>query len=136
VSPGGIAVGAGGRIYVTTYPERPQRAGVSWQVYQEDDNYDDNALAWFRQYAHAPLSSPLRQGGMRKRAAGWFEQDAREGRLPQVSWLVGPTARPVGAPGLLPGRRRRVHRAMGECAAGYRRRPRRGRQIGPSGPPG
>jgi phospholipase C len=76
----------------TTYPERLQRAGVSWQVYQEEDNYDDNALAWFRQIARAPVSSPLWQRGMRKRPAGWFETDARQGRLPQVSWLVAPTA--------------------------------------------
>ena len=75
-----------------TYPERLQRAGVSWQVYQEEDNYDDNALAWFRQFARAPVSSPLWQRGMRKRPAGWFETDARAGRLPQVSWLVAPTA--------------------------------------------
>ena len=76
----------------TTYPERLQRAGVSWQVYQEEDNYDDNALAWFRQFARAPVSSPLWQRGMLKRPAGWFEADARAGRLPQVSWLVAPTA--------------------------------------------
>jgi Phosphoesterase family/NHL repeat len=30
--------------------------------------------------------------GMQKRAAGWFEADARAGRLPQVSWLVAPSA--------------------------------------------
>jgi phospholipase C len=76
----------------TTYPERLQRAGVSWQVYQEEDNFDDNALAWFKQFARAPAASPLWQRGMRKRPAGWFEQDARQGRLPQVSWLVAPTA--------------------------------------------
>ena len=76
----------------TTYPERLQRAGVSWQVYQEEDNYDDNALAWFKQIGQAPTSSPLWQRGMRKRAAGWFEADARAGLLPQVSWLVAPTA--------------------------------------------
>jgi phospholipase C len=76
----------------TTYPERLQRAGVSWQVYQEEDNYDDNALAWFRRFAAAPASSPLWQRGMRKRPAGAFEADARAGRLPQVSWLVAPTA--------------------------------------------
>ncbi len=76
----------------TTYPERLQRAGVSWQVYQEEDNYDDNALAWFRQFAAAPPSSPLWQRGMRRRPAGAFEADARAGRLPQVSWLVAPTA--------------------------------------------
>ncbi len=76
----------------TTYPERLQRAGISWQVYQEEDNFDDNALAWFKQFARAPVSSPLWQRGMRKRAAGWFEDDARAGRLPQVSWLIAPTA--------------------------------------------
>ncbi|GAA0643306.1 alkaline phosphatase family protein [Kutzneria viridogrisea] len=75
-----------------TYPERLTRAGVSWQVYQEEDNYDDNALAWFRQFAEAPKSSPLYRNGMVKRSAGWFEHDARTGRLPQVSWLVAPSA--------------------------------------------
>ena len=75
-----------------TYPERLEAAGVSWQVYQEEDNYDDNALAWFKQFSTAPTTSPLWQRGMRKRPAGWFEADARAGRLPQVSWLVAPTA--------------------------------------------
>jgi phospholipase C len=69
----------------TTYPERLEAAGVSWQVYQEEDNYDDNALAWFKQFSNAPTSSPLWQRGMRKRPAEWFEADARAGRLPQVS---------------------------------------------------
>jgi phospholipase C len=75
----------------TTYPERLQAAGVSWRVYQEKDNFDDNALAWFRQFATAPRSSPLYQNGMRKLPAGTFEDDARHDRLPAVSWLVAPT---------------------------------------------
>jgi phospholipase C len=74
----------------TTYPERLQAAGISWRVYQEKDNFDDNALAWFRQFAAAPRSSPLYQNGMRKLPAGTFEDDARHDRLPQVSWLVAP----------------------------------------------
>jgi phospholipase C len=76
----------------TTYPERLQKAGISWQVYQEEDNYDDNALAWFKHIAGAPVSSELWQRGMRKRPAGSFEADARAGNLPQVSWIVAPTA--------------------------------------------
>ena len=76
----------------TTYPERLQRAGISWQVYQEEDNFDDNALAWFRQYAKLPSTSPLYQRGMAARPAGTFEDDARSDRLPQVSWLVAPAA--------------------------------------------
>jgi phospholipase C len=75
-----------------TYPERLQAAGISWQVYQEEDNYDDNVLEWFQAYQQAPTSSPLWQRGMQKRPAGWFEADARAGRLPQVSWLVAPSA--------------------------------------------
>jgi len=39
-------------------PERLQAAGVSRQVYQETDNYDDNALAWFKQYHRGRLMSP------------------------------------------------------------------------------
>jgi phospholipase C len=69
-----------------------QAAGITWRVYQEYDNYDDNALAWFKQYANAPASSPLYQNAMIKRPAGWFEHDARNDRLPQVSWLVAPSA--------------------------------------------
>jgi len=76
----------------TTYPERLQAAGVSWQVYQEEDNFDDNALAWFTQFSGASTRSPLHQRGMRTMLAGSFEDDARRDRLPQVSWLVAPTA--------------------------------------------
>ncbi|MFI0470189.1 phosphocholine-specific phospholipase C [Saccharopolyspora sp. 5N102] len=34
----------------TTYPERLEAAGVSWQIYQEWDNYYDNALDCFRPF--------------------------------------------------------------------------------------
>ena len=83
-----------GNVILTwkTYPERLQAAGISWQVYQEEDNFDDNALAWFKQFGHAGSRSPLHQRGMRKLPAGSFEDDARHDRLPQVSWLVAPTA--------------------------------------------
>ena len=53
----------------TTYPERLQRAGISWLIYQEEDNYDDNALAWFKQFADAPTASPLWRRGMLKQPA-------------------------------------------------------------------
>src|SRR5450759_1707700 len=76
----------------TTYPERLEQAGVSWKVYQEEDNFDDNSLAWFKQYAKAPSSSPLRRRGIAFGQAGDFEADAGADRLPQVSWLVAPTA--------------------------------------------
>ncbi|WP_067709162.1 phosphocholine-specific phospholipase C [Nocardia yamanashiensis] len=37
----------------TTYPERLERAGVSWQVYQEWDNYGDNSLEYFAPFRAA-----------------------------------------------------------------------------------
>jgi phospholipase C len=75
-----------------TYPELLEQAGLSWRVYQEEDNYDDNALAWFEQYGYAKATSPLYQRGMLKLPAGTFENDVINDRLPQVSWIVAPTA--------------------------------------------
>ncbi|MGZ0146964.1 phosphocholine-specific phospholipase C [Kribbella sp. WER1] len=34
----------------TTYPERLEKAGVSWQIYQEWDNFTDNAVEYFRTF--------------------------------------------------------------------------------------
>ena len=34
----------------TTYPERLEQAGVSWQIYQEWDNFTDNAVEYFRPF--------------------------------------------------------------------------------------
>lgn len=34
----------------TTYPERLESAGVSWQIYQEWDNFTDNAVEYFRPF--------------------------------------------------------------------------------------
>ncbi len=75
----------------TTYPERLQAAGVSWRVYQETDNFDDNALAWFKQYQRAPKTSPLYRNGMVKRDISAFADDVASGHLPKVSWIIAPT---------------------------------------------
>lgn len=85
-----------------TYPERLQASGLSWRVYQQTDNFDDNALAWFRNYQRAKPGSPLYENGIRPRAADAFAQDAATGRLPRVSWVISPTAQsehPGHAPG-------------------------------------
>lgn len=34
----------------TTYPERLEAAGVSWQIYQEWDNFTDNAVEYFARF--------------------------------------------------------------------------------------
>jgi phospholipase C len=77
----------------TTYPERLQSAGISWKVYQEFDNYDDNALAWFEQYRNASPGEPLYDRGMSyvDNAIDAFRSDVINDKLPQVSWLIAPT---------------------------------------------
>jgi phospholipase C len=72
----------------TTYPERLQKAGVSWQVYQTPDNFDDNTLAWFDTFMTAPRTSQLWQRGMRTTGMDEWINDVRHDRLPSVSWLV------------------------------------------------
>ncbi|MFO1476449.1 MAG: phospholipase C, phosphocholine-specific [Verrucomicrobiota bacterium] len=78
----------------TTYPERLQNAGINWKVYQETDNYDDNALAWFVQYRNAAPGNPLYDNGMATvpDLVAAFKKDVTNGTLPRVSWIIAKTA--------------------------------------------
>ena len=74
----------------TTYAERLQTAGITWKVYQESNNYDDNALAWFKTFKNAKAGNPLYDRGMVKMGdmVSQFGTDIANGTLPQVSWIV------------------------------------------------
>lgn len=105
----------------STYPERLQRAGITWKVYQDvgvglnaagywgwtDDpyigNYGDNSLLYFHQYQNAQPGNPLAdsaktgtnvlaQGRDPFRLLDVFRADVRDGKLPQVSWIAAPEA--------------------------------------------
>jgi len=101
----------------TTYAERLQKAGVSWRLYQEYDNYGDNSLAYFAAFRGLDAQSELY-----RRARAWapgstaeniattkgdplvaaFARDVESGDLPKVSWIVAPTRlceHPDGPPG-------------------------------------
>lgn len=73
-----------------TYPERLQRAGVSWRVYQQVDDYGDNMLENFTAFQGLDRTDPLWDAGVRPRPITAFEEDCRTGNLPQVSWIVAP----------------------------------------------
>lgn len=102
-----------------TYPERLEEAKVSWIVYQwMPDNFGDNSLAGFKQYrlaneasgkpvsnsaaspAYDPASdnagNPLYKGIANTMPDGGFfesfRNDIKNGKLPQVSWIVAPAA--------------------------------------------
>jgi phospholipase C len=87
----------------TTYAERLEAAGVSWKLYQEFDNYGDNALAYFAQFRGLdPASSLHRRGRAWVEGASAenartsrgdflvraFAKDVAAGELPRVSWIV------------------------------------------------
>ncbi|WP_298173590.1 phosphocholine-specific phospholipase C [Acidithiobacillus sp.] len=78
----------------TTYAERLQNAGISWQVYQQRLREVDliprtlNALAHFRSFADAPEDSELYQRAMMVRTLIQLKEDVIRNRLPQVSWIV------------------------------------------------
>jgi phospholipase C len=85
----------------TTYPERLQKQGISWKVYQggtgepgsPTDNYTDNSLEFFAQYQveeGASPSDPLVMQGVTDRTLAGLRSDVMSGRLPQVSWVVAP----------------------------------------------
>jgi len=75
----------------TTYAERLERAGVSWKVYQQIDNYGCNVLELFQQFRNAKPGQPLYDKGMIRGGAFAFEEDARDDRLPTVSWIIPPS---------------------------------------------
>lgn len=72
----------------TTYAERLEQAGVSWKVYQQQDNYKCNMLENFKVFQDARKKSPLHSKGMLHGSEGQFEHDARHDKLPAVSWII------------------------------------------------
>ena len=76
----------------TTYAERLQAAGISWKVYQQSNNFDDNALAWFANFKKAQAGQPLYDRGLAtvEDLVTAFGNDVANNTLPQVSWIVAP----------------------------------------------
>ncbi|ROQ22423.1 phosphocholine-specific phospholipase C [Gallaecimonas pentaromativorans] len=101
----------------TTYAERLDKAGVSWRVYQEYDNFGDNALQSFKAFRGLdPDSHRYRQGrawvagssaenavaSRGEHLVAAFAEDVKNGTLPEVSWLIAPyilSEHPEASPG-------------------------------------
>ncbi|MFT8718983.1 phosphocholine-specific phospholipase C [Acetobacter sp.] len=90
-----------------TYPERLEKAGVSWKIYQEYDNFGDNTLSSFAAFRNVSKNSWQYKKGRqfvpgsneenKDTSEGRYllqaiENDIASGTLPQVSWIVPPTA--------------------------------------------
>jgi len=85
-----------------TYPERLTEHGISWRIYHEADDFDDNVVKYFAQYQDARPGSPLYENAMVNRARDQIVKDVAADALPQVSWLIT-TQRDSEHPGSAPG---------------------------------
>ena len=84
-----------------TYAEQLEEAGVSWRVYQDEDDYGCNPLEFFQTFQDAKPGSPLHTRGMRIGPSDQFEYDVKHGGLPTVSWII-PTSEQSSHPSYLP----------------------------------
>lgn len=73
-----------------TEAELLEQAGISWKVYQEKDNFDDNGFAWFQSFKSSKPGDALYDKGMAivPDLVQAFAADVQNGTLPQVSWIV------------------------------------------------
>ena len=85
----------------TTYAERLEKAGISWKVYQQKDNYGCNLLETFKVFREARKGSALYDKGMLHGLEGQFEYDALHDKLPAVSWVI-PTSYQSEHPDYMP----------------------------------
>ncbi|MEV4618516.1 phosphocholine-specific phospholipase C [Asanoa sp. NPDC049573] len=105
----------------STYPERLERNGISWKIYQDVGlgltaegfwgwtsdpyigNYGDNSLLYFHQYQNAKPGTPLADKAKRGtevnkvgrdplKLLADLRSDVEQNRLPKVSWIVAPEA--------------------------------------------
>ena len=74
-------------------PELLERAGISWRIYQDpNDNWTGlmhGGLA-FKAFREAQPGSPVYEKGMSHWSVDQLAQHARDGSLPQVSWVLPP----------------------------------------------
>ena len=84
-----------------TYAERLEKAGISWKVYQQEDNYNTNVLEYFQNFMKADRNSSLHKRGVVRGPEGQFEDDARNDKLPAVSWIM-PTGYQSEHPDFMP----------------------------------
>lgn len=69
----------------TTYPERLQRAGVSWKYFTA--NPYDTGHGWFKNFAEAKPGDPLYDNGMVPYSPSMVADVIRRDELPSVTWL-------------------------------------------------
>jgi phospholipase C len=79
-----------------TYPERLEKAGVSWRIYRPESDIEYpvglDVVMNFAPFQDAPKTSSLYDSGVKLRSVDTMLQDIRSGNLPSVTWIVPPYA--------------------------------------------
>lgn len=74
-----------------TIPDVLEKAGISWRIYQDpNDNWTGamhGGLA-FESFRNAKAGSPMYENGMRHWSLQDLENDVKNNKLPQVSWIL------------------------------------------------
>jgi phospholipase C len=92
---GGPATDNSGKRYTwETYPERLDRAGVSWRIYRPEITaaypVGLDVIMNFAAFQDAPKSSSLYENAAKGRSVDQLLSDIRTGNLPSVTWIVPP----------------------------------------------
>jgi len=92
---GGPATDNSGRRYTwETYPERLERAGVSWRIYRPEITAEYpvglDVIMNFAAFQDAPKASGLYENAAKQRSVETLLNDIRTGNLPSVTWIVPP----------------------------------------------
>ncbi|SHO79560.1 Uncharacterized protein MSYG_3910 [Malassezia sympodialis ATCC 42132] len=78
-------------LYWKTVPEYLSEANIDWKVWQNYDNFGDNTLVEWRQYQVAAKNkTDLARRALSYSGLDAFYEAAKNGTLPEVSYIVGP----------------------------------------------
>lgn len=77
--------------FVVSFPPSPSPS----RVYQQWNNFDDNAFAWFSAFQQSRPGDILFDKGMKRYPSliAEFEKDLNADTLPAVSWIIAPSSR-------------------------------------------
>lgn len=94
---GGPAINNRGQRYTwETYPQRLERAGVSWRIYRPESPFAFpiglDVIMNFAAFQDAPTTSGLYENAAKLRSVATMLQDIRSGNLPHVTWIIPPYA--------------------------------------------
>jgi len=76
-----------------TMAETLNKHNITWKLFQEEDNFDDNGFAWFTNFIQSKPGDQLWDQGMYRsqNVVEEFAEFVKNDSLPSVSIIVGPT---------------------------------------------